>query len=98
VVHHGGAGTTHSAFRAGAPPVVVSHGFDQPFWGAMLKYAGVGGNALKRWKTTPQHIAREVNRVSRSSSMINRAVITGESERRENGVARAVRVIEEVYS
>ena len=29
VVHHGGAGTTHSATRAGCPSVVVEHIYDE---------------------------------------------------------------------
>lgn len=98
VVHHGGAGTTHSAIRAGVPSVVVFHGFDQPFWGAMLKKAGAGGNVLNRWKTTPKQTALEINAVCSSPSMINKAGIIGESERRENGVKKAVKSIEEAFN
>lgn len=32
VVHHGGAGTTHTGLRAGIPTVVVPFFTDQPFW------------------------------------------------------------------
>jgi vancomycin aglycone glucosyltransferase len=32
VVHHGGAGTTAAATRAGRPQVVVPHLFDQFLW------------------------------------------------------------------
>jgi hypothetical protein len=32
VVHHGGAGTTTTATRAGAPQVVVPQWADQPYW------------------------------------------------------------------
>ena len=32
VVHHGGAGTTNTAFRAGVPQVVVPQGGDQAYW------------------------------------------------------------------
>lgn len=42
VVHHGGAGTTSAALRAGKPAVVCSVGSDQPFWGAQLERLGVG--------------------------------------------------------
>ncbi len=58
----------------------------------------IGYHVVYPLKTTPKRVAREVNKVIRSSSMINRAVIIGESERQENGVARAVKVIEEVFN
>ncbi|MGH3657904.1 MAG: glycosyltransferase [Micromonosporaceae bacterium] len=42
VVHHGGAGTTHTATRAGAPQVVVPHIADQPHWAARVAELGIG--------------------------------------------------------
>jgi sterol 3beta-glucosyltransferase len=40
VVHHGGAGTSHAASRAGCPSIVVEHATDQAFWGGVLQRAG----------------------------------------------------------
>src|SRR5271165_450159 len=40
VIHHGGAGTTHSAARAGAASVVVPFAGDQFFWADRLRQAG----------------------------------------------------------
>jgi vancomycin aglycone glucosyltransferase len=42
VVHHGGAGTTHVAVRAGAPQVVVPQIADQPYYAGRLAELGVG--------------------------------------------------------
>lgn len=42
VVHHGGAGTTTTATRAGAPQVIVPQIVDQPFWAARVAGLGVG--------------------------------------------------------
>ncbi|MGW7087392.1 glycosyltransferase [Streptomyces sp. NPDC054871] len=42
VVHHGGAGTTTTATRAGAPQVVVPQATDQPYWAARVAELGVG--------------------------------------------------------
>ena len=42
IVHHGGAGTTASALRAGVPSIITPCAFDQPELGEKVKKAGVG--------------------------------------------------------
>jgi vancomycin aglycone glucosyltransferase len=42
VVHHGGAGTTTTATRAGAPQVVVPQSVDQPYWAGRVADLGIG--------------------------------------------------------
>ncbi len=42
VVHHGGAGTTDTAARAGAPQVVVPQIVDQPYWAGRVAKLGIG--------------------------------------------------------
>ena len=42
VVHHGGAGTTHTAARAGAPQVLVPMFSDQPYWASRVGELGIG--------------------------------------------------------
>jgi len=42
VVHHGGAGTTTTATRAGAPQVVVPQAADQPYWAGRVAELGIG--------------------------------------------------------
>lgn len=44
IVHHGGAGTTSAAIRAGKPALVCWVGSDQPFWGHQLERLGVGSS------------------------------------------------------
>ncbi|MFJ2668790.1 glycosyltransferase [Nocardia fluminea] len=43
-VHHGGAGTTAAALRAGVPSVVCWVGSDQPYWGARCVRYGIGAS------------------------------------------------------
>lgn len=40
-VHHGGAGTTAAALRAGVPQVICSIQADQPYWGRALSRLGL---------------------------------------------------------
>jgi vancomycin aglycone glucosyltransferase len=45
-VHHGGAGTTTAAFRAGIPQVIVPHVLDQFYWARRVELLGIGPRAL----------------------------------------------------
>ena len=42
VVHHGGAGTTHAAARAGAPQVIIPQHYDQHYWAQRVHELGIG--------------------------------------------------------
>ena len=42
VVHHGGAGTTTTATKAGVPQVLVPQIADQPYWGSRVADLGIG--------------------------------------------------------
>lgn len=42
VVHHGGAGTTSAATRAGVPQVIVPQIGDQPYWACRVAELGIG--------------------------------------------------------
>jgi UDP:flavonoid glycosyltransferase YjiC (YdhE family) len=48
VVHHGGAGTTHSAARAGVPQIVVPHVLDQFYFARRVHTLGVGPPPIPR--------------------------------------------------
>ncbi|GAA1481472.1 glycosyltransferase [Gordonia sinesedis] len=51
IVHHGGAGTTAAALRAGLPMLICSVTADQPFWGARVRELGVGDHMRYRTLT-----------------------------------------------
>jgi vancomycin aglycone glucosyltransferase len=42
IVHHGGAGTTTTAARAGVPQVIIPHNYDQFFWAHRVDQLGIG--------------------------------------------------------
>lgn len=42
IVHHGGAGTTQTAARAGRPQVLIPHNYDQFYWAHRVQEMGVG--------------------------------------------------------
>ena len=94
VVHHGGAGTSHAASRAGCPSIVVEHVTDQAFWGGVLHRAGIAPAMLHRRTVTAGVLARAIRAVLSSSAMREKARGIGESMRREEGVKRGIELIE----
>ncbi|MFE1593352.1 glycosyltransferase [Nocardia sp. NPDC058705] len=56
-VHHGGAGTTAAALRAGIPSVVCWVGSDQPYWGAQCVRHGVGASTRLKGLTVETLLA-----------------------------------------
>jgi sterol 3beta-glucosyltransferase len=97
VVHHGGAGTTHLATRCGSPSVVVEHALDQRIWGILLNRVGLAPKPLHRRSLTPAKLAKAVRNVLDSVEMATRAKAAGMALVSENGVRRAVELIEERF-
>jgi len=95
VVHHGGAGTTAAAIRAGVPSVVVPFMADQSFWGGRIYQLGVGPAPIPRRRLTTQRLAAAITQATQDSSMRAAAQWLGARVRMEDGTAAAVRVIEE---
>lgn len=80
VIHHGGAGTTHTAAHAAVPQAVVAHLADQRFWGTMVHEHGVGPE--------PQAIAK-LNASRLASTM---RVLTTRARLRQGAQALAARM------
>jgi sterol 3beta-glucosyltransferase len=93
VIHHGGAGTTHSATRAGKPSVVVPFAGDQPFWANRLHRAGVAAAAVDGNAPTAAAFARAIDFALQRATRA-RAEELGAAMREENGLPAAVSAIE----
>lgn len=89
-VHHGGAGTTGAALRAGIPSMVVPFIADQFFWGERVGQLGVGPRPLLRKNLTVERLAAAMDRVVNDPKIRLRAKSLGQTIQMENGVARAV--------
>jgi vancomycin aglycone glucosyltransferase len=48
IVHHGGAGTTTAAARAGRAQVIIPHNYDQFYWAHRVQQLGVGASGPLR--------------------------------------------------
>jgi len=96
IVHHGGAGTTAAAIRAGVPSIVVPFHGDQPFWGQLTGKLGIGTAPLPRKRLTSAKLAAAIERALTSEAMRENAAKLGERVRSEDGVARAVELLGQV--
>lgn len=94
-VHHGGAGTTHAALRAGTPSVIMPFLADQPWWARRLHSLGLGPKALSRKTTNPTVI---------SQALLGALDFVGAVEKvadtmvLENGLGNTLTLIEEAES
>ena len=89
-VHHGGAGTTAAAVRAGIPSVIVPFFGDQPFWANRLNRKGVAPPALERKSLTSAALASALSATQRPA-MIQAAAALGRAVRAEDSIGEALR-------
>ena len=94
VVHHGGAGTTAAALRAGVPSIIIPFLGEQSFWAHTLVQRGVAHEALPQNRLAPSTLSRAITLALNDFSMRQRAVTLGALIREEDGVARAADWIE----
>jgi UDP:flavonoid glycosyltransferase YjiC (YdhE family) len=93
VVHHGGAGTTHMALRAGKPALVLPFILEQRMWARRVEQVHAG-RWLPFWKATPRRVARALHEVVESTAIRAGAGRMAESMAAEDGVGLAVRRLE----
>jgi sterol 3beta-glucosyltransferase/vancomycin aglycone glucosyltransferase len=94
VVHHGGAGTTHTAVAAGVPSVVVPHIGDQRYWGERLRSLGVAPASVPLNNATERLLAERL-RQALQPEIAESARSLGARVRAERGVDASVRLLEE---
>jgi sterol 3beta-glucosyltransferase len=94
IVHHGGAGTTGAAIRAGKPSVVTPFITDQFAWARLLNARGLAPAPLPHRTVTADALAAAINTALHDGAMRERAKAIGATVRAENGLVRAVDAIE----
>ncbi|MDX2008193.1 MAG: glycosyltransferase [Meiothermus sp.] len=94
VVHHGGAGTTAAGLRAGVPSVIVPFFGDQPYWGEVVAGIGAGPRPIPRKRLSSEGLARAISETLNNPQMRQKAAQLGQQIRAEDGLGKAVRLIE----
>jgi sterol 3beta-glucosyltransferase len=94
IVHHGGAGTTGAALRAGVPSLVTPFLADQSAWAERVVQLGVGPRLPGIGRLTAETLAAAMHTAVTNTALRDRAAALGEKIRAEDGVGTAVRLIE----
>jgi sterol 3beta-glucosyltransferase len=94
VLHHGGAGTTAAGLSAGIPNIVIPHGIDQPFWGRRIAAIGAGPAPIDLGKLSVDSLIAAFTQAN-DASLRRRAAEVGCLIRAEDGVRKAVHIIEQ---
>jgi sterol 3beta-glucosyltransferase len=98
VVHHGGAGTTTAGLLAGRPTLVCPVLGDQGFWAQRVKDLGVGPAPLPVRRLNVDELADRLRMLGREASYRRRAQAVSEELQLEDGVAKAVGILEQMSS
>ena len=90
-VHHGGAGTTHEAARAGIPQVIVPHLLDQFYWSERMHRLGVSPAPFSRPRLDARRLAEALRWCLRPEPLVRAQALA--SGLRTDGVERAVALL-----
>lgn len=98
IVHHGGAGTTATAFQAGVPNVIIPFLADQPFWGDLAYKLGVSPAPLNRKKLTATNLAETISLAINDSTMKEKAAELSKAIHSEDGIRYTINIIEQTLA
>lgn len=98
VVHHGGAGTTAAALRAGKPQIIVPFFGDQSFWAQRMANLDVSATPLPQKKVTADLLAEKIIEVVTDSQMGESARLLQEKIEQEDGIEAAIKIIDQILS
>ncbi|MEV5708588.1 glycosyltransferase [Actinoallomurus sp. NPDC052274] len=96
-VHHGGAGTTAAALRAGIPAVICPFFGDQAFWGGRVAALGAGPAPLPIKRLAQEPLTARIAAATGDEAMRRRAAELGRRIAAEDGVGRACAALEDAY-
>lgn len=80
VVHHGGAGTTSTAARAGKPQVIIPHNYDQFYWAERVRQLGIGVSGPTRDDLTVDALVQALGECLRPEFAERSMALAGQME------------------
>ena len=94
VVHHCGAGTTHTTLKAGVPSIPVPHISDQFQWADELRRLGIISGWVSRRRLTAVRLARRIRETLDTPRFRDNAQRIEAQMRDDDGPRTAARLIE----
>jgi UDP:flavonoid glycosyltransferase YjiC (YdhE family) len=89
IVHHGGAGTTAAATRAGVPQILVPHLLDQYYFAHRVALLGLGPPPLRRRQLSAAALAELLDACLDNEALAERAAEVGARVRRRDAAGAA---------
>lgn len=93
VVHHGGAGTTHSGLTYGLPTLILPFGADQPFNGDRIRINNLGPAPIDASRLTASKFADAVQQLVSNDTFKRNAQTVAKSLADSDGVGECVKII-----
>lgn len=94
IVHHGGAGTTSTASRAGVPQITTPHVLDQYYWTNRLETLGVSPGGIKKHQFNVKTLTSRLKEALENEDIIKSAKDLGYKLKDRNGVCQLADEIE----
>ncbi|WP_020673063.1 glycosyltransferase [Amycolatopsis nigrescens] len=96
IVHHGGMHTAGAAFASGRPQVICPFRPEHNFWAKRTQSLGVSPGPVPRPSMTPERLAAAIRQAVTDQTMAVRAKELGDRIATEDGITRAVKVLESI--
>jgi UDP:flavonoid glycosyltransferase YjiC (YdhE family) len=80
IVHHGGAGTTTAAARAGKPQVAVPFAYDQYYWSHRVQQLGIGASGPIAKKLTKDTLVSALRECLKPGKLVSARAVAGRIE------------------
>jgi sterol 3beta-glucosyltransferase len=93
IVHHGAAGTTAAALRAGVRSVIVPHALDQSLWAALMQGCGAATSVIPLAQLSVERLAAAIDDAL-SSGSDGRLSRLSAHIRDEDGIGCAIELLE----
>jgi sterol 3beta-glucosyltransferase len=97
-VHHGGAGTTMTALKAGISSVITPFFGDQFYWGQRISDLGCGPEPISQRNLSTTALTNAMDRAINDPKLQMRTVELGKRVAEEDGVTNAVKLFHEHLS
>ncbi|MBN2801748.1 MAG: glycosyltransferase family 1 protein [Deltaproteobacteria bacterium] len=93
ICHHGGAGTTHRAAKAGVPQLIMPIIVDQFFWGDRISKLNLGPKPVTPGKLTSKKLANLFIEITTNINYSNNAKRVAKKINSENGAEEIFNII-----